>query len=154
MGLPQQGSVSFPMLSSFSVTLFCCIQHPLPWSWKLIILTSLHPHKCRGTIHTDTQVLIYFPVEEIWYLHCIRWTRRIENQEFWAIAQTTPLWNQRCVEKKNNKPHNKKPPYASFQEKCLSFPICLRLMSTHKRLKSGLDETELAYNIKNLSFLN
>lgn len=38
------------------------------------------------------------------------------------------------------KTHNKKATYTSFQEKYLSFPICLRLMSTHKRLKSGLDE--------------
>lgn len=97
------------MLSSFSITLFCCIQHPVPWSWKLIILTSPHPHKCRWTIHTDTQVFIYFPAEEIWYLRCIRWTRRIENQEFWAIAQTTPLWNQRCVEKNPTNHTTKKP---------------------------------------------
>lgn len=52
------------------------------------------------------------------------------------------------------KQHTTKTPYISFQEKCLSFPICLRLMSTHKRLKSGLDENGQAYNIKNLSFLN
>lgn len=140
-GIVTMGSVSFPALSSFSPMLFRCIQHPGPWSWILIILTIPHPHKCRCIIHRDTQVCMYFPVEEIWYLCFIRWTRRTENQEFWAITQTTQLWNQRCTEKK----HNKKATYASFQEKYLSFPICLRLMSTHKRLKSGLDEN-IQYN--------
>lgn len=33
-GLPQQGFVFFPLLSSFSVTLLCFIQHPIPGSWK------------------------------------------------------------------------------------------------------------------------
>ena len=100
MGLLQQGAVPFPMLSSSSVMPFCCIQHPVPRSWKLIILTIPHPHKCRCIIHIDTQVCMYFPVEEIWYLCFIRWTRRIENQEFWAVTQTTQLWKQWCVEKK------------------------------------------------------
>lgn len=58
----------------------------------------------------------------------------------------------RWKEKKHTHTHTQKT--VSFQEKCLGFPMCLRLMSTHKRLKSGLDESGLAYNIKNLSFLN
>lgn len=30
------------------------------WSWKLIILTIPHPHKCRCTIHTDTKGMYIF----------------------------------------------------------------------------------------------
>lgn len=49
---------------------------------------------------------MYFPVEEIWYLCSIRWTRRTENPKFWAIAQTTQLWNQWCIKKKKKKKQN------------------------------------------------
>lgn len=59
-GLPQQGLVSFPLLSSFSVTLPCFIQHPIPGSWKLITLTIPHPHKCTCSTHTDTTSMCIF----------------------------------------------------------------------------------------------
>lgn len=59
-GLPQQGFVSFPLLNFFSVTLLCFIQHAIPGSWKLLILTIPHPHKCRCTIHTDTKSMYVF----------------------------------------------------------------------------------------------
>jgi len=38
--LAQQESVLLSSLVSFSITLFCCIQQPVPWSWTISINDS------------------------------------------------------------------------------------------------------------------
>lgn len=151
-GLPQQGFVSFPLLSSFSVTLLCFILHPIPASWKVLILTIPHPHKCRCTIHTGTKSMYIFSCRGNMVFMLYKMNKEKRKPRILGYCPNHTALKSAVHWKKT--PHNKKIPYSSFQEKCLGFPICLRLMSTHKRLNSRLEETGLAYNTKNLSFLN